>query len=273
MQPPFYPLVAEQKGATSSQYGFVFGILNLTAFIFAPIFGTYGSKIGSRTLFYIGSFSQGFIGLLFGLLQFVNSTWTFIVLSYILRFLNGVADAAVWGASLAILLKLFPDKVTTLMSYTEMCLGLGYILGPPIGSFLFELGGFILPFETMGMVCLIAAFGVYMTIPQDANPDPKYNLKSKKSISINDIVRNPTIFLPFVDNFLCYASYGMIEAMLEPFMRNTLGTGQRDVTNAFLISGAVYLPFAPIAGWVGYLKTYFEPKFNQFSFTFRLVTE
>ena len=47
-----------------------------------------------------------------------------------------------------------------------------------------------------------------------------------------------------------YASYGMIEAMLEPFMRSSLGTNQRDVSYAFLISGLVYLPSAPIAGFV-----------------------
>ena len=53
-----------------------------------------------------------------------------------------------------------------------------------------------------------------------------------------------------MDNFLNYTSWGMIEAMLEPFMRTSLGTGQRAVSFAFLLSGMVYLPFAPIAGWV-----------------------
>ena len=56
--------------------------------------------------------------------------------------------------------------------------------------------------------------------------------------------------MPFVDNFLNIASYGMIEAMLEPFMRRTLKSGQRDVTYAFLISGIVYLPCAPLIGLV-----------------------
>ena len=189
LQPPFYPLVAEQKGAKPSQYGFVFGILNLTAFIFSPIFGSYGSMIGSRKLFYLGSFSQGCIGIIFGLLQFVTSTWLFIIASYILRFLNGVADAAVWGASLSILLKMFPDKVATLMSYTEMCSGLGYMLGPPIGSFLFEIGGFILPFEVMGSICLIASFGVYCNLPFDTNPDSKIRVQSRKSITLKDIFK------------------------------------------------------------------------------------
>ena len=189
LQPPFYPLVAEQKGAKPSQYGFVFGIIHLAAFIFSPIFGSYGGKIGSRILLYIGSFSQGVIALLFGFLQFINSTWLFIILSYLLRFLNGVADAAVWGASLAILLQIFPDKVATMMSYTEACIGLGYILGPCIGSFLFELGGFILPFEVMGCICSIAAFGLYFSLPSNVNLDSNITIQSKKSMTLLDTLK------------------------------------------------------------------------------------
>ena len=48
LQPPFYPSEAEKKGATPSQYGFVFGIANLAAFIFAPIFGQCCQNIFSK---------------------------------------------------------------------------------------------------------------------------------------------------------------------------------------------------------------------------------
>lgn len=43
LQAPFYPAEAEKKGATATQYGFVFGIFELTVFIVAPI---YGSMVG-----------------------------------------------------------------------------------------------------------------------------------------------------------------------------------------------------------------------------------
>ena len=85
LQPPFYPSEAESKGARPSQYGFVFGILNLTAFIFAPIFGRYGGKVGSKVLFNIGSFTQGMVGILFGFLYFVKTATPFLSLSYIFR--------------------------------------------------------------------------------------------------------------------------------------------------------------------------------------------
>ena len=85
LQPPFYPLEAEKKGATPSQYGFVFGIANLAAFIFAPIFGKFGAQIGPKLLYNVGAFTQGFVGVSFGFLKYVQDAAPFLGLSYFLR--------------------------------------------------------------------------------------------------------------------------------------------------------------------------------------------
>ncbi len=38
LQPPFYPSEAEKKGAKPAEYGFVFGIANLSLFVFRQVF-------------------------------------------------------------------------------------------------------------------------------------------------------------------------------------------------------------------------------------------
>jgi hypothetical protein len=40
-----------------------------------------------------------------------------------------MGDAAIWGAVLGIMMKLFPSKVATIMSTLEMCFGVGYAFG------------------------------------------------------------------------------------------------------------------------------------------------
>ena len=72
-------------GATSSQYGFVFGIANLAAFLSAPIFGRYGAKIGPKFLYNFGAFVQAFCGLAFGFLDLIPQVGAFLGLSYFLR--------------------------------------------------------------------------------------------------------------------------------------------------------------------------------------------
>lgn len=85
LQPPFYPAEAEKKGATPSQYGFVFGAFNLAAFITAPIFARFGSRIGPRALYLVGAFGLGASGFSFAFLSFIEDTNLFIGFSYLLR--------------------------------------------------------------------------------------------------------------------------------------------------------------------------------------------
>jgi len=157
LQPPFYPYEAEKKGATPQQYGFVFGIFNLAAFLSAPIFGKYGPKIGPKLLYSMGAAVLGVCGVLFGFLEYIEDAQLFIGLSYLLRGLTGIADAACWSAVLSLLLQLFPDKVAKTMALTETSFGLGLMIGPALGSLLFEVGGFKLPFFVVGgFACVVA---------------------------------------------------------------------------------------------------------------------
>ena len=107
--PPVYPKEAEAKGATPSQvcqtnqltdsascnlckitilfqYGFVFGIAPLAAFVASPLCGIYGEKIGVKILYNFGAFAQGISTGLMGFLEYVDQTDTFLGLSYALRF-------------------------------------------------------------------------------------------------------------------------------------------------------------------------------------------
>ena len=111
LQPTFYPSEAEHKGAKPSEYGFVFGIANLSLFIFAPVFGKYASKIGIKTCFNIGAIMQGVSGLLFAFVPYLDNVAIFLFLSYLLRFLEGLGTAMAWSSCLGILTDIFPDKL------------------------------------------------------------------------------------------------------------------------------------------------------------------
>ena len=76
-----------------------------------------------------GAFVQAVCGIGFGFLKYIDNLNAFLAFSYLLRALSGIADAASWSSVLSILMKLFPNKVSTIMSWTEMLFGLGYMLG------------------------------------------------------------------------------------------------------------------------------------------------
>ena len=39
------------------------------------------------------------------------------------------------------------------------------LIGPAVGSFLYEIGGFKLPFMVVGALGILISFGLYLTIP------------------------------------------------------------------------------------------------------------
>ncbi|TRY80723.1 hypothetical protein TCAL_12990 [Tigriopus californicus] len=255
LQPAFYPIEAESKGATPSQYGLVFGIVSLAAFIFSPIYAHFGAKIGPKLLYNVGGFVQGISGVAFGSLEYINDTWTFIGLSYFLRFIDGVANAACAATIVSILMTLIPGSESSITAWTEMCLGLGYMIGPVLGSLLYESGGFGLPFYIVGGIIIVLAFALLLIVPK---VQPGTVVKShesvddsKPSLTLTNVATSFSLTLPFVDNFALLCGNGMIESLLQPHMRKSKAQAtQFDVSMAFLIMSAFYIVTTPVAGYV-----------------------
>ena len=83
----------------------------------------------------------------------------------LLRFLDGVGDAASWCAIISVMMKLYPDKVASILSWSEMAFGLGYSLGPAIGGLLNDVWGFKLPFLLIGAIAFCLAVALVFLIP------------------------------------------------------------------------------------------------------------
>ena len=66
---------------------------------------------------------------------------------------------------ISIFMILYPDDVVKVMSWTETTFGLGYSLGPAVGVFMYDFGGFKLPFIVVGLVALLLAITFIFLIP------------------------------------------------------------------------------------------------------------
>ncbi|XP_026686003.1 MFS-type transporter SLC18B1-like [Diaphorina citri] len=113
LQAPFYPHEAEKKGATPTEYGFVFGVFELVVFLISPFYGQHLNKIGPKYLFNGGIFTTGICAILFGCLDMVEGHYPFIILSFVIRIVEAMGNAAFLTASFAIIAMEFPDNVAT----------------------------------------------------------------------------------------------------------------------------------------------------------------
>ena len=103
LQAPFYPQEAEKKGATATEYGFVFGVFELTVFLSSPLYGRYLSKIGPSFMFSAGIFTTGTTCVLFGLLDRVYITKAFVGLSFAIRIVEALGNAAFLTSSFSLI--------------------------------------------------------------------------------------------------------------------------------------------------------------------------
>ena len=100
------------------------------------------------------------------------------------------------------------------MSWTETLFGFGYMigkkskiqktsldidkknicfnLGPAVGSALYELGGFTLPFLVVGVWCSVSAIGLLFTLPnvnKNNNKEDTADNANKKKIGFKDLIK------------------------------------------------------------------------------------
>ena len=62
--------------------------------------------------------------------------------------------------------------------------------GPVIGVFLYDIGGFIFPFEVVGFWCLLCAFGILLSFPDvNKKTDDDTDGAIKNKLSFTDIIK------------------------------------------------------------------------------------
>ena len=72
----------------------MFGSVNFVQILFIPLFGKYLNKLKAHRLFVNGVFICGAANIAFGFLQWVETMPTFLALSFAIRIISAIGEAA-----------------------------------------------------------------------------------------------------------------------------------------------------------------------------------
>lgn len=242
---PFFPREAAEKGMREAVSGFVFSIYALIVMLTSPIFGKILPSVGAKFMFLAGTAFCGACNVLFGLLDRVNGETEFAVLCFVVRSFEALGAAAFCTASCTILIDQFPDDIGTVFGFTETCIGVGMSIGPAIGGALYAVGGFGLPFFTLGG-CVILIVPCCWYILRNVE-DPKVVLST--SVSYKKLLSMPHVVVVCVILAVASQAQGFIDPTLEPHMRQyNLDTSI--IGLLFLLLSGAYAISSPIVGWV-----------------------
>lgn len=152
---PFFPLEASNKGVSTSTSGFIFSIYALVVMISAPLLGKLIPIIGAKFMLLNGILISGVCNILFGMLNNVQGQYLFTCYCFLVRAFEAFGAAAFTTASYTFIMQRFPDDIGVAFGIAETCVGVGMCMGPAVGSLLYTIGGYGLPFYTLGALILL----------------------------------------------------------------------------------------------------------------------
>jgi len=151
---PLLPKYAERYGAQGWKIGAAMGVYSLMQLVFAPWWGQLSDRIGRRPVLLVSNFGSIVAYGLFGLSsQFVGETGFWILVGS--RVFAGICGANLSVASAFIADVTTPEKRSKGMGLIGMAFGLGFILGPVLGSQAFKHFGLAGPGVVAAVICAI----------------------------------------------------------------------------------------------------------------------
>ncbi|KAM7137157.1 MFS-type transporter SLC18B1 [Molossus nigricans] len=237
---PFFPKEAEKKGASNTVIGMIFGCYALFELLASLLFGKYLVQIGAKFMFVAGMFVSGGVTILFGVLDQVPAGPVFIAMCFLVRIGDALSFAAAITASFSILATAFPNNVATVLGSLEIFSGLGLVLGPPLGGFLYQSFGYEVPFIFLGcIILLMVPLNMYILPNYEANPGEH---SFWKLISLPKVT-----LIAFVINSLS-ACFGFLDPTLSLFVLKKFNLPAGYVGLVFLGLALSYTISSPLFG-------------------------
>ncbi|CAL4237633.1 unnamed protein product [Meganyctiphanes norvegica] len=233
------------------RHDWCFGIL-MSPMNIPQTLGKYMENLGLKYILSSGVFIAAVTSILMGFLNMVSGSVIFIGLSFAIQIVSAFGAAAITNVNSAVANKEFPKCSGSVFASIETFLGLGNMIGPLIGGYLFELGGYTLPFVVVGGVLVLVALAVVILLPPDQHSS--INEEPTTKISILQVLREPSIVLYIINLFAGCYGFGFFLGTLEYLLR-PLNLMPLEVGYQFVLNSATFSLFACGWGWLCDVKS------------------
>lgn len=158
---PILPQYAERFGAGAAVIGLLSASFSLMQLVFAPVWGRLSDRVGRKPILIVSLFGTAVGSLLTGLAPVL---WVL----FAGRILDGISGASVSVAQAAVSDLSSPKQRARLMGLIGAAFGVGFVIGPAIGS-LAALGGPKVPFFVASAIAAVNGIIAIFRLPETAH--------------------------------------------------------------------------------------------------------
>lgn len=232
---PILPQYATGMGASQQTIGLMFASYALMLLAASPVFGIVSDRVGRKIPMVLG-----LSGLFLSTLAFAYAND--IMLMIVARGLQGISAAATYTAGLALLADYYPPERRQWATGIAIAGSfVGALVAPGIGGYLYELGGYRLPFlAAAGLVAIDGVARIFLL------KDPPAHVEAEKGI-IRGMLKDPVLLAAGGLILITSGVIAMLEPTLPLFLETRMGTSPGAVGVLFGILALASVIFAPIA--------------------------
>jgi len=244
----FFPQEAEKKGLSEDAVGIVFASFAAVIFLCSPMAGGWMTHYGKVWVYITGIVLVSASTILFAGATMMPDGSLFGSYCLIMRLLQGVGSAMEETAAYAIIADLDPENISFYLGITEISTGLGYMVGPALGGWLYSIGGFTMPFLVLGTLLLPTAAIIYFHVPAEMFRVNK-ELDGKTELTIRALMRNPQVMIIAIASMLANSDYAFLEPTLgDHATANKVATSPDSIGMLFSIASVTYTLSCPLIG-------------------------
>lgn len=245
---PLIPVYTQVLGLSELSIGAIYAAYSLGLLLFSMPMGMGAERIGyKKTL----SFGVALLSLSCAIYGLVTNA----LFLAICRFLQGVAAAATWTGGLALMAVMYPDRQGEKLGLILAAMGVGTVLGPPLGGFLYEYLGYRSMFYVLAMGFLVLLFMILKAkgeLPQ---------APGGKGQGAKKLPWSSSLFWLCVVVVWISSSFGMLEIVMPGYLSRRFTLGSLEIGLAFGFMGIIHgLGDAVVGYWsdrLGYVPFVF----------------
>jgi len=221
---PFISLYIDSMGEFSDSYvqtwsGITFSVTFIAAFIFSPIWGRIGDKLGRKRILIFSAFG---IGLSVFLMGFATTVWQL----FLLRLFMGIVTGFI-PMSQAFIATQTPKEVAGKVLGTLQTGSItGSLMGPMLGGVLADSLGYSFTFKWVSIIIFISGllvmFGVKEMQLKLSSDKDDYKLYSSKEVLLH-IFHHPVLLVVMLLSALVQIAHFSIQPILSLFVEEIHG--------------------------------------------------